>query len=260
VTEADDVSTLDLNADLGEGFGVWRLGDDEAMLAVVTSANVACGGHAGDPSTMRAICVAAARHDVAVGAQVSYPDLLGFGRRFVDIDPVHLADAVVAQIGALDAFARLAGRRVRYVKPHGALYHACVGHERQAAAVAEAVAALDPDLAVVGLPGSLLLQRAEALGLRAVGEAFADRAYLPDGALVARTEPDAVVLDVDEVVRRVRQLALEGTVRAVDGSDVRVRAATVCLHGDTPGAPELARAVRAGLEEVQVRVRPFCEP
>lgn len=254
------MSTLDLNADLGEGFGVWRLGDDEAMLEVVTSANVACGGHAGDPSTMRTICAAAARQDVAVGAQVSYPDLAGFGRRFVDIDPVHLTDAVVAQIGVLDAFARLAGRRVRYVKPHGALYHACVDHERQAAAVVEAVAALDPDLAVVGLPGSQLLQRAEAHGLRAIGEAFADRAYRPDGGLVPRGEPGAVVVDPAEVVRRVRQLAVDGTVRAVDGSDVRIRAATVCLHGDTPGAPELAQAVRAGLEAVQVRVQSFCEP
>ena len=190
---------IDLNSDLGESFGVWRLGDDEAMLEVVTSANVACGFHAGDPSTLRSVCTAAVHNGVAIGAQVSYPDLLGFGRRYIDIDPRDLRDAVLYQLGALDAFAQVAGAEVAYVKPHGALYHATIDGEAQAEAVVAAAAEYDPSLAVLGAPGSALLRCADAAGLEPVVEAFADRAYLRDGRLVPRSEPDALVVEPGEV-------------------------------------------------------------
>src|SRR5215212_7847206 len=181
--------TVDLNADLGEGFGVWRLGDDDALLDVVTSANVACGFHAGDPATMRRVCARAASAGVAVGAQVSYRDLAGFGRRFIDVEPAELTDDVLYQLAALDGIARASGSRVAYVKPHGALYNAVVDHEAQAEAVVRAVTAFDDRLPLLGLPGSALLRRAEEAGLRPVGEGFADRGYTAAGTLVPRREP-----------------------------------------------------------------------
>ncbi len=183
---------IDLNADLGEGFGQWVLGDDEALLEVVTSANVACGFHAGDPTVLRRVCQKAADRGVVIGAQVGYRDLAGFGRRFIDVDPEDLVNDVLYQIGALEAFARVAGTAVAYVKPHGALYNAIVHHEEQAEALAEAVRRYDPRLQVLGLPGSAWLRAAAAAGLTPVGEAFADRAYTPAGALVSRREPGAV--------------------------------------------------------------------
>lgn len=248
---------VDLNCDLGEGFGVWQLGDDDALLEVVSSANVACGFHAGDPSIMRRVCTRAAELGVAVGAQVSYPDLPGFGRRFIDMDRDELTDAVVYQLGALEAFARVAGTRVAYVKPHGALYHAAVHHADQAQAIVDAVSTFSDEVAVLGLPGSELLRRAEAAGLDAVGEAFADRGYLPDGRLVPRGADGDVVHDVGSVTARVVQLVTCGTVAAVDGSLVPVEAGSVCLHGDTPGAVGLARAIREALSEAGIEVRPF---
>ncbi|MGO4597217.1 LamB/YcsF family protein [Terrabacter sp. 2RAF25] len=248
---------LDLNADVGESFGAWTLGDDAAVLGVVTSANVACGFHAGDPLTLRTTCAYAAERGVVVGAQVGYRDLAGFGRRFVDVPPDALAADVIYQLGALSAMAHVAGTRVAYVKPHGALYNAIVHHEAQAQAVVDAVVAVDTSLPILGLPGSVVLARATAAGLRAVSEAFADRAYLPDGRLVPRTEPGAVLHDVEEVAARVRRLALDGVVTAVDGTDVGVRAESVCIHGDTPGAVEMARAVRRELEAAGVEIRPF---
>ena len=181
--------SVDLNSDVGESFGRWRLGDDEAVLRVVTSANVACGFHAGDASTLRRTCAVAAREGVVVGAQVGYRDLAGFGRRFIDIDPSELADDVVYQIGALDGLARVEGTRVRYVKPHGALYNAIVHHEAQAQAVVDAVRAYDADRPLMGLPGSVVLRVAEEAGLRTVRVAFADRGYTPEGTLVARSQP-----------------------------------------------------------------------
>ncbi len=250
-------STVDLNADLGEGFGVWRLGDDEALLGVVTSANVACGFHAGDPSTMRRVCAGAVAAGVAVGAQVSYRDLAGFGRRFIDVEPAELADDVLYQLAALDGVARASGGRVGYVKPHGALYNATVAHEAQARAVVEAVVAYDPALPVLGLPGSALLRVAEAAGLRPVAEGFADRGYTPDGGLVPRREPGALVHGPAEVAARAVRMAVEGTVLAVDGSTVRAGVASICVHGDTPGAVDLARAVRTALGDAGVLVRPF---
>lgn len=248
---------IDLNADLGESFGRWTLGDDEAMLGLVTSANVACGFHAGDATTLRRSCAAAAERGVVVGAQVGYRDLAGFGRRFVDMDPGELADDVVYQLGALDGMCRVAGTAVRYLKPHGALYNAVVHHTAQAQAVVDAVRAYDPTLPVLGLPGSELLRVAEAAGLRAVPEFFVDRGYTPHGTLVPRSEPGALLHSSRDAAQRVRRLLAEGVVRAVDGTDVAVRAESVCVHGDSPGAVEMAAAVRAALESDGVRLEGF---
>jgi UPF0271 protein len=248
---------IDLNSDLAEGFGIWKLGDDEALLGVVTSANVACGFHAGDPATMRRVCQVAVQRGVVIGAQVSYRDLAGFGRRFIEMDPVELADDVLYQIGGLEALARVAGTRVRYVKPHGALYNATVHHQRQAQAVVDAVRSYDPDLPVLGLPGSELLAAAERAGLRAVREAFADRAYTPQATLVPRSEAGAVLDDPVQVGRRVVQMVTEGRVAAVDGSSVRIEAESVCVHGDSPGAVAMADRVRADLKAAGVEVKAF---
>ena len=250
-------AVVDLNADLGEGFGVWKLGDDDALLDVVTSANVACGFHAGDPSTMRRVCARAVERGVAIGAQVSYRDLAGFGRRFVDVPPAELADDVLYQLAALDGIARAEGGRVGYVKPHGALYNAAVHHEGQARAVAEAVAAYDRGLPVLGLPDSALHRAGQAAGLRTVAEGFADRGYTPEGTLVPRREPGALVTDAAAVAARAVRMAVEGVVVAVDGTAVDVAVDSICVHGDTAGAVELARAVRAELEQAGLRLEPF---
>jgi 5-oxoprolinase (ATP-hydrolysing) subunit A len=250
---------VDLNSDLGESYGQWQFGDDTAVLRSVTSANVACGFHAGDPSTLRRTVEEAAGSGVAIGAQVSYPDLLGFGRRFIDMDPNELIDTVLYQIGALEAFARVAGVQVTYVKPHGALYNAVVDHGSQAAAVVQAVREYDDRLAVLGLPGSALLRCADEAGLRVVPEAFVDRAYTPRGTLVPRGTPGAVLGDADAhaVAERAVRMITEGTVTAVDGSKVALHAESLCVHGDTPGAVEMAAAVRRALEDAGVEVRAF---
>jgi UPF0271 protein len=245
---------IDINADLGEGFGPWRLGDDLALLSVVTSANVACGFHAGDPVIMRRTCAAAVERGVVIGAQVSYRDLAGFGRREMDVAADELTAEVLYQIAALDGIARAEGGRVRYVKPHGALYNRIVRDPVQAAAVAAAVAAYDPALPVLTLPGSALH---EVTDLTLVNECFADRAYTAAGALVSRREPGAVIHDVSRVAARARRMAVEGTVEATDGSEVRMDARSMCVHGDTPGAVELARAVRETLEKAGVPLEPF---
>ena len=251
------MSRVDLNSDVGESFGRWRLGDDEGVLALVTSANVACGFHAGDASTLRRTCATAVREGVAVGAQVGYRDLAGFGRRFIDMDTVELADDVLYQLGALEAMARVAGTRVRYVKPHGALYNATVHHEAQARAVVDAVRAYDPSLPVLGLPGSQLLAAADRAGLRPVREAFADRAYTPEATLVPRSQDGAVLHDPDLVASRVVRLVTEGRLEAVDGSVVEVRAESVCVHGDSPGAVAMASAVAAALAAEGVSLEAF---
>jgi UPF0271 protein len=252
----DDLE-LDLNSDLGEGLGIWTLGDDEAMLDIVTSANVACGFHAGDPTIMRRVTLEAVERGVAIGAQVGYRDLVGFGRRPIDVDPAELVNDVLYQIAALDGFARIAGSRVRYVKPHGALYNTIVTDAEQAAAIVDAVRRYDPALPVLGLPGSEWLRQAAAAGLTAVPEAFADRAYTPEGRLVSRRQPGAVLHDPDLIAARCVEMARTGKLRAVDGSLVQVRARSLCVHGDTPGAVEIARRVRAALLEVGVVLRPF---
>ncbi|MEW2621808.1 5-oxoprolinase subunit PxpA [Streptomyces sp. NPDC048106] len=251
------MSAIDLNADLGEGFGRWRLTEDEQLLSVVTSANVACGFHAGDAATMRRVCELAADRGVAIGAQVSYRDLAGFGRRAMEVPPAELTAEVAYQIGALEVFARAAGARVAYVKPHGALYNRVVHDEEQAGAVIDGVLLADPALPVLGLPGSRLLALARKAGLPAVPEAFADRAYTDEGTLVPRGRDGAVVSDPEAVVRRSVGLARSGVVDAHSGARIRVRARSLCLHGDTPGAVELARRVRARLVAAGVRVEAF---
>ncbi|MFG1838449.1 LamB/YcsF family protein [Micromonospora sp. NPDC049175] len=248
---------MDLNADLGEGFGIWRLGDDEALLSLVTSANVACGFHGGDPSTMRRVCEGAARRGVAVGAQVGYRDLAGFGRRHIAYDFAELRDEVTYQLGALDAFCRLFGTRVRYLKPHGALYHAASTNESQAAAVVAAVTGYDPELPVLCLPGSTLAQLAVGAGLPVVAEAFADRAYLPNGALVPRGTPGAVITDPEQVAERAARMATERIVVAVDGTAIPCSVDSICVHGDTPGAVSAAELVRASLIDANITLAPF---
>ncbi|MEU7652579.1 5-oxoprolinase subunit PxpA [Micromonospora taraxaci] len=248
---------MDLNADLGEGFGIWRLGDDEALLSLITSANVACGFHGGDPSTMRRVCEGAARRGVAVGAQVGYRDLAGFGRRHIAYDFAELRDEVTYQLGALNAFCRLFGTRVRYLKPHGALYHATSTDESQAAAVVAAVTGYDPELPVLCLPGSTLAQLAVGAGLPVVAEAFADRAYLPNGALVPRGTPGAVISDPEQVAERAVRMAVERVVVAVDGTVIPCSVDSICVHGDTPGAVSAAELVRATLIDAGVSLAPF---
>jgi UPF0271 protein len=248
---------MDLNADLGEGFGAWRLGDDAGMLRVVTSANVACGFHAGDPATMRRVTAGAAGRGIAVGAQVGYRDLAGFGRRHIEYAFGELRDDVLYQLAALDGFCRVAGTRVRYVKPHGALYHAAAVDERQAAAVVAAVCEYDRTLPVLCLPGSMLAQLASDAGLRPVAEGFADRGYLPDGGLVPRSAPGALVARADDVAARAVRMAVKGTVIAVDGSIIPCRVESICVHGDTPDAVALAERVRAELTSAGVGLAPF---
>jgi len=252
-----DSVTVDLNADVGESFGRWQLGDDAALLDMVTSANVACGFHAGDPLTLRRTCEQAAARGVTIGAQVGYPDLAGFGRRFIDVDPEDLTADVLYQIGALEALARVAGSRVAYLKPHGALYNTVVRHEEQAAAVVRAVVEHGGGLAVLGLPGSVFLRRAADAGLHTVAEAFADRAYPPAGTLVSRREPGAVLHDPVAIAQRVVRMVTEREVVAIDGSVLALSPASVCVHGDSPGAVGMARAVRAALEEAEVALAAF---
>lgn len=249
------MSTLDLNADLAEGFGIWALTDDDGLLDVVTSANVACGFHAGDPVTMRRVCARAVERGVTIGAQVSYRDLAGFGRRFVDVDPADLTADLIYQVGALREFAHAAGGVVSYLKPHGALYNTVVHHDAQAAAVVEAAVAVG--LPVLGLPGSRLLVRASEAGLTTAAEAFGDRGYTPEGTLVPRREPGALLASTDDVVERAMRLATDGVIVAVDGSEIPVGASSLCLHGDSPGAVESARRVAVALRDAGVTLAPF---
>lgn len=253
-------AVIDLNADLGESFGAWTLGDDAAMLRVVTSANVACGFHAGDPTTIRRTVAQAAAAGVVVGAQVGYRDLAGFGRRHIDVAPEDLTADVLYQLGALEAMCRVAGTRVRYVKPHGALYTTAAVDEAQARAVVEAVVAWDASLPVMGLPGSVLLAVAADAGLATVAEAFADRGYDAAGRLVPRRDPGALVTDPGLVAERVVRMVRDGVVEAVDGTLVPVAPDSVCVHGDTPGAVAVAQAVRDALAAAGIGLRAVVEP
>jgi len=257
-------AAIDLNCDLGEGLDPWAPGErglDEALLGVVSSANVACGGHAGDARVMTAVCAAAAERGVAVGAHVSYADREHFGRRVLDVPADVLRAQLRDQVSALRAAADAAGTRVRYVKPHGALYNVVVRDEAHARAVVGAVLddaeAHGVALPVLGLPGAVVLDLARAAGLPTVTEAFADRGYRPDGTLVPRGEPGALLTDDDVVAERVLRLATHGDVQAVDGSLVRVEAQSVCVHSDTPGAHRLATRVRERLARHGVEVSPF---
>lgn len=251
------LARIDLNSDLGENFGAWRLGDDAAMLEVVTSANVACGFHAGDPSSIRETLERAAGARVSVGAHVAYPDLVGFGRRKMDIDAADLEADVAYQIGALQGMAALAGTSVRYVKPHGALYNTIAGGGSQAEAVVNAILRLTPKLPLVGLAGSPLITLARDAGIAVVSEAFADRAYAPDASLVPRSEPKAVIQDPELIAARMVRLAREGVIEAIDGRDIELCADSICVHGDGPGSLAIARSVRRALEGAGVQVLAF---
>lgn len=248
---------MDLNADLGESFGSWTMGDDASMFRIVSSANVACGFHAGDPLTMLDSCRAAFELDVRVGAHVGYRDLAGFGRRSMDMTFDELFGDVLYQLGALDGMAHAVGASVDYVKPHGALYNRIVRDAEQAEAVVAAVHAYDPGLPVLGLPGSAWLTLAEESGHPVFREAFVDRAYLPDGTLVPRTQEGAVLHDPDAVVAQAVRLATRKEVLAIDGTVVPVQADSLCIHGDTPGAVNMAAAVREGLEKAGAEIEAF---
>ena len=248
---------IDLNSDMGESFGRWRLGDDESLLSVVSSANVACGFHAGDPSVMLRTLKTAAARGVTVGAHVAYRDLAGFGRRYVDATPAELKADVMYQIAALEGLAHAVGTAVRYVKPHGALYNRIVHDEVQAAAVVDAIRCVDPSLGVLTQPGAVVGRLAADAGLRVFHEAFADRAYNPDGTLVSRRLPGAVIADPSVVAARVLRMATRHEVEAVDGSVVTLNADSVCVHGDSPSAVAMARAVRANLEAEGIEVLAF---
>jgi UPF0271 protein len=251
------MSVIDLNSDLGESLGAWSMGDDAAMLDIVSSANVACGFHAGDPAGILATLKAAHARGVSVGAHVAYPDLLGFGRRNMDVASADLVADVIYQIGALQGLAQAAGTRITYVKPHGALYNTIAHDSAQALDVITAIRDVDANLALVALAGSPLVRWAQDAGLRVVAEAFADRAYTPQGTLVSRREKGAVLHDSALVAQRMLRLVRDGVIQAIDGSLARVQAQSICVHGDSPGAVEMARAVRMALESDGVVVRSF---
>ena len=248
---------IDLNSDLGESLGGWRMGDDAAMLDIVSSANVACGFHAGDPAGILETLKAARERGAMVGAHVSYPDLVGFGRRNMDVASADLVAGVIYQIGALQGLARVAGTEERYVKPHGALYNTIAHDRRQATDVITAMRAIDPSLVLVALAGSPLIDWARDAGLTVVAEAFADRGYTPEGTLVSRRDPGAVLHDVDQIAARMLSLVRDGVVEAVDGSLVRIAADSICVHGDSPGAVAIARHLRERFEQEGVRISSF---
>jgi UPF0271 protein len=260
MTEAGGASlAVSLNSDIGEGYGAWAIADDEALLGLITDANVACGFHAGDPDILRRTCDTAAASGVGVGAQVGFDDLRGFGRRFIQVPKKSLVNDVLFQLGALSGMAAVAGTRVSYVKPHGALYHAATQHDDYAGAVVEAVleyaAAGQGELSLLCQPATRLAARAEAAGITVVAEGFLDRSYTADGLLVPRSEPGAVITDLDEVCRRAVRMVQQGTVEASDGTEVAMRVASLCVHSDSPGAVEVARAVRTALEQAGVELR-----
>jgi len=251
------MKTIDLNSDLGESYGAWRMGDDVAMIEIVSSANIACGFHAGDPAGILRTLEAAARCGVAIGAHVSYPDLAGFGRRDMDIAPADLVADVVYQIGALKGLATTVGATVSYVKPHGALYNRIAVDPVQGAAVIEAIKAIDPSLALMGLANAPIIGQARAAGLHTVAEAYADRAYTPAGRLVSRREPGAVLHDASLIAERMVHLALHGTIEAIDGSVIAIDAQSLCVHGDSADAVAIAREVRRRLEAAGVGIAAF---
>jgi 5-oxoprolinase (ATP-hydrolysing) subunit A len=250
---------IDLNCDMGEGFGPYRMGPDAELLKLVTSASIACGFHAGDPRIMDATTAQAAARGVSVGAHVSYPDLAGFGRRHLAVSPDELITDVLYQVGALEAFCRRHGTSVRYVKAHGALYNDLAGDRVLAGALADAVQAYGGDLAVLALAGSPAAEVIAARGLRVVRECFADRAYTPDGRLLSRREPGAVITDPAQVAERGARLAAGRPVAACDGTEVVVEAESICVHGDTPGAVGLAAALREALAGAGIACRPFAQ-
>lgn len=253
----DGTRTVDLNADLGEGFGAWSFGDDGGLLATITSANVACGFHGGDPLTLHRTVAAAVERGITIGAHVAYRDLAGFGRRFLDATHDELVADVLYQLAALDGVARTVGGRVRYLKPHGALYARIVDDPVHAEAVVEAVATYDRGLAVVGLPHSEVVRRASERGLPTAAEAFCDRTYTGTGALVSRRRADSLVTDPDVAAARALRMVTDGVVEGADGTLVALEPQTLCVHGDTPGAATIAERVRSALEDAGIAVTPF---
>jgi len=245
---------IDLNSDLGESFGPWPMGQDAALMDSISSANVACGFHAGDPGTMRATIALARDRGVAIGAHPGFQDLVGFGRREIKVSPAEVADLVLYQVSALAGMAAAQGMKLQHVKAHGALYNMACKDRGLADAIAAAVASLDRSLILFGLPNSELLRAGEAAGLPVAAEVFADRAYDPDGSLTSRSKPGSVIHDAGLVVTRAVRMVREQSVVAVDGSTIALQADTICLHGDTPGAADLARAVRKGLEEAGIQI------
>lgn len=246
---------VDLNADVGESFGIYTLGADEALMTSITSASVAAGFHAGDPTVLRRTIRLAKAHNVAVGAHPGFPDLAGFGRREIRVSPAEAEDLVLYQVAAVAGVAAAEGVELQYVKPHGALYNMAARDESLASAIARAVAAIDTHLVLFGPPGSMLLAAGRAAGLRVAAEGFADRAYEPDGRLADRHKPSAVISDVRAMVARALRMVTEGTVEAVDESVVPLEIDTICIHGDTAGAAILAAQLRAGLEGAGITVR-----
>lgn len=248
---------IDLNSDLGESLGAWRMGDDAAMLDIVSSANVACGFHAGDAAGILSTLKAAQARGVTVGAHVAYPDLAGFGRRAMDVASADLVADVIYQIGALQGLATAADTTVRYVKPHGALYNTIAQDKRQAQDVITAIRAINPSLVLVALAGSPLVQWARDAGLRVVSEAFADRAYTPQGALVSRRDKGAVLHDAEQIAKRMVRLVQEGVIEAIDGSTVHIEADSICVHGDSPGAVAIARELRTRFVQEGITIASF---
>jgi 5-oxoprolinase (ATP-hydrolysing) subunit A len=248
---------IDLNSDLGESFGPWPMGQDAALMDSISSANVACGFHAGDPGVMRATIALAREKDVAIGAHPGFQDLVGFGRREMKATPAEVEDLVLYQVSALAGMAGAQGVRLQHVKAHGALYNMACRDRALADAIAKAVAAFDRSLILFGLPNSELLRAGIAAGLSVAAEAFADRAYDPDGSLTSRAKPGSVINDTQKVVERAVRMVRDRKVIAVDGSTIALQADTICLHGDTPGAAAHAIAVRKGLEAAGVEVRAF---
>ena len=251
------MAAIDLNSDLGESYGAWRTGDDEAMLAIVSSANIACGFHAGDPAGIYRTVKAAAEKGVVVGAHVSYPDRVGFGRRDLDATSEELIADVIYQIGALKGVAAAAGTTVRYVKPHGALYNRIANDAKQGQAVIDGIKAIDSSLVLMGLANAPILDLARKSGLAVVAEAFADRAYTPQGQLVSRREAGAVLHDPAKIADRMVQLAREGTLEAIDGSIIKIEAQSICVHGDSPGAVAIAQEIRRRFEADGIDIRSF---
>jgi 5-oxoprolinase (ATP-hydrolysing) subunit A len=248
---------IDINCDMGESFGPWTMGADDAVMPSITSANVACGAHAGDPRVMRRTVRAAKVHGVSVGAHPGFADLQGFGRREMQADPSEVEDSLIAQIGALAAIARAEGVPMRHVKAHGALYNMAARDRKLADAIARAITAFDPSLIMFGLPKSRMIDAGIAAGLRVAAEGFADRSYEPDGSLTPRSRPGAVIHDAALVVDRAVRMVRDGVVLTPGGKEIPLKVDTICVHGDTPGAPEITRRIRAGLEAAGVQVRPL---
>lgn len=251
------MTSVSLTTDIGEGLGRWAIADDEALLGVVTSANIACGFHAGDPGIMRHTCATSVKNGVSIGAQVSYRDLHGFGRRFIDYEMADLRDDLLYQMGALEVFARLAGGRVDFVRAHGALYNASARVPHHAQAIVEATREFNADLPLLCQVGTHTWNKAQEAGLRTVAEAFVDRAYTPEGLLVPRTEPDAMLSDPSEAARRAVEMVTEGQITAVDGSRIPIQAEALLVHCDTSGAVDIAKATRDALIEAGIDLLPL---